>query len=77
MPNGLIWTDFAPYDAKMPRKRHEECSACKCDEGEIFVDFHLETPNQAEAEHAFLDCWFRRTFWDVRIWKEWRKDEAD
>ena len=43
-------------------------------EGEIFADFHLETPNQAEAEHAFLDCWFRRTFWSVRIWKEWEKN---
>lgn len=40
-------------------------------------DFHLETTSQVEAESAFLHCWFEGRFWDVRIRKEWRKDEGD
>ena len=46
----------------------------KASDGTVLRDFHLETPNEAEAEHWFLDCWFSRKFWDVRIWKEWGKE---
>ena len=43
----------------------------------ISRDYHLETPNQAEAESEFIRCWFTQGFWDVRIRKEWKKDEAN
>lgn len=42
--------------------------------GEVMRDYHLETPNQAEAESEFIRCWFSKAFWDVRIWKEWKED---
>jgi hypothetical protein len=41
----------------------------------VSKDFHLETLDVAEAEHKFLECWFRSQFWNVRIWKELVKDE--
>ena len=47
----------------------------KTKEGVIIRDYHLETPDQAEAESAFCHCWFEGQFWDVRIRKEWGKIE--
>ena len=45
--------------------------------GVIIRDYHLETPNQAEAESEFIRCWFSKAFWDVRIWKEWKLEKEE
>ena len=42
------------------------------DKGETLREFHLETPFRGEAEGAFLRCWFKGEFWDVRIRKTWK-----
>ena len=38
-------------------------------------NYHLETPDQEEAEREFMRCWFEGQFWDVRIRRELRKEK--
>lgn len=45
--------------------------------GTVIADYHLETSSQPYAESEFIRCWFSRGFWDVRIRKEWKKDDPD
>ena len=45
-------------------------------EGTVIRDYHLETPDQEEAEREFMRCWFEGQYWDVRIRKEEGKEEG-
>lgn len=47
----------------------------KIDIGAAVKDLHLTTLSIAEAEHAFLKCWFAGQFWSVRIWHEVVQEE--
>lgn len=61
----------------MPLMIYHVDAEVKIPSGAVIRDFHLETTNQAEAESEFIRCWFVGQFWDVRVRKEWAKEEAN
>ena len=65
--------DQIPRDSPMTFLYYVDAET-RSSEGVVSRDFHLQTPSVEEAEHAFLDCWFKGGFWSVSMRMRIRKE---